>query len=769
MDLNLAEFLKIPSQPEKGESKVYDARGPLTSKKAIELLMEGKLGSKVCKFCLNLEPNMYEMGQIFEIAGKKGSCRVTVRDMVGSIYPFEILNEKELPQSICNKCLNRTISSYLFAQQIDRSERALQNFIEDMNNKFDKLDPLDRPKKRGRQKINPNSDTLYAACEFVYDYADPQMCLVNRGNDLKKDTINQLECPKCWRQFSSIELRMSHEIIHPASMWYCCRICGYSFPKYQGYRRHIRETHDAPVVIKNPTLACQCKCGNITGNYSEHLQHIEKHKFRTIMESMISGKMDKLCVICMGKEHGMVGLDMKLRLHGGYPEITGDRTLQSILNTTIPDITRPSQLTGTKICESCLDRVISTYLLIQQSHCIKSRLSNCMDHMINSLETVEGPNHKIFVEISSNLIMPKIESDIFDVDTDELKVEVLEDEFRIEESGSESENEANVKSDSLDSEYEVKVLKDNCQKQYAAKRNVHNKIAPLIPNGIDIKKDVCSEFLTFHGKKRKRFNVEGNVACLVCDKRFISNYFLMLHMKKHKYCDVGCPKCSHRFKSKFHAKEHIKKDHGVNAYILACGECGRSFKSESKLLEHETMHLRNKCRYCNKRFISYNRYIEHLQRHLIVIKRAEALRTKNHVCSICEMECGSNNELYIHINKHHLLLKPFCCDMCEKQFYGAKSLACHKRLHNLPSNETCTFCNKVMKNRRHFVVHLRKHLNTKPFNCPVCDVSFFCKSKKICHMVKSHGGKFVCKLCNSVFFKKTDLKYHRKINHKLFC
>lgn len=258
---------------------------------------------------------------------------------------LQISQESNIPDKICDKCLDHTISSYLFAQQCDHAERAMENCIQDIYDKVEHLDPLELPKKkRGRQKLNPNPNVIHACYENVMDYAEPQISLINRGSnkDTEQNVINPLECPRCWQEFSSIELLMHHEKIHPKSMWWHCRLCGTSFPKQTLYRRHLKESHPVGKPLPDPIktkMMCKCNvCGQISENYISHLQHLEKHKFKTLMHHMLNRKMDKLCVVCLEKGTEMVSLDNPLKLHGGYPEVTGDRSLYNILSTALPNV-----------------------------------------------------------------------------------------------------------------------------------------------------------------------------------------------------------------------------------------------------------------------------------------------------------------------------------------------------------------------------------------------------------------------------------------------
>lgn len=63
----------------------------LSTKKVVELLLDGTIRENVCKFCLKLSSPLYELDRIFKLAGKRALYKVTVRDMISSFYPFQVI------------------------------------------------------------------------------------------------------------------------------------------------------------------------------------------------------------------------------------------------------------------------------------------------------------------------------------------------------------------------------------------------------------------------------------------------------------------------------------------------------------------------------------------------------------------------------------------------------------------------------------------------------------------------------------------------------
>ncbi|XP_068624436.1 zinc finger protein 62-like [Battus philenor] len=757
---------------------------PLTTKEAVKFLLQGSLKWRVCRFCLTSTTTLSELDEIYEVASSGAIFQVSIREMIASFYPFQIGDDPNFPNKICNPCLDRAINSYLFTQQCERSERALRNCFNDINEKFDKLDPIEKVKRRGRQKLNPNHNVLHVDYKKVISYADPIINLVNLGASVEESSgeIGELECPKCWQVLPNIESFVNHEKIHPKSMWFNCRLCGKSFIKHSQYKKHLKQSHasakSADVII-DKKFTCN-ECGSTNEDYDAHLQHVEKHKFKYILEHLIERKMGDLCGVCMEKGSKMVELNETFYLHGGYPELTGEKTLATVLSSSIPEINTLHNYTGTKICEKCLNNALTSYIFVSKIRYLRNRLHTCISLMLESLDQIDDPENNVMVEIALDTILPLAEK-INDLEEDndsgnesKLKIDVLEDEFRIQIDSSEEES---VKSDEITIDEYKKQLFDELKKTiYPIKTETDtvkdtNKTVKLINgyqstkynNEVTPVKDVCSEFLTFK-KKKKSIRRKPKYTCPFCGKHFISDYFVKKHILKHVYMKIKCDICNEEFKSKFHLFEHKKISHASNndSYVT-CKTCDRGFKDNKKLLIHKRNHKKNICPLCSKMFISQSRFESHFQRHALKFKLHKNYDVQT--CSFCEKEASNENELSLHVNKSHLQIKPYNCDMCDKKFYTEYNLSSHKTVHSFYSKENCEFCDKVLNSRRDLVVHVRKHIGSKPHHCHVCRQSFYSEISQSNHMRKVHGGRFCCRLCKSMFNRKVDLKAHVNVAH----
>uniref|UniRef100_A0A2A4K791 RanBP2-type domain-containing protein n=1 Tax=Heliothis virescens TaxID=7102 RepID=A0A2A4K791_HELVI len=324
----------------KPREKALDHGEPLTTKVAVEYLLSGKLKTEVCRYCLKISPGLSELDQIMQIAGTGVLYKITIREMIACFYPFKVNENTEFPESICQRCVDKALNAYLFTQQCEQAERALHNCLIDIDEKLSKLDPIDRPKKRGRQKLKPNPNVLHVENKKVMDYAEPIRHLINLQTESlsNEPEWNEFECKKCWQVLPNLETLLNHEKIHPKTMWYNCRLCGKSFVKLNQLKKHHTQVHirGKQTTEADKTFKCR-ECGNVTENYDQHLQHIEKHKFKSVMEHLIEKKTDQLCLICLKKTTDLVELDKMVCIHGSCPELVGDKTLYSVLASTLPD------------------------------------------------------------------------------------------------------------------------------------------------------------------------------------------------------------------------------------------------------------------------------------------------------------------------------------------------------------------------------------------------------------------------------------------------
>ena len=109
------------------------------------------------------------------------------------------------------------------------------------------------------------------------------------------------------------------------------------------------------------------------------------------------------------------------------------------------------------------------------------------------------------------------------------------------------------------------------------------------------------------------------------------------------------------------------------------------------------------------------------------------------------------------------------CDICKKVFSTPINLRNHKLTiheHSFPFKCPHQNCNKMYSIATRLKVHMRTHLDKKPYVCETCGKSFVEKGNLKTH-IKFHSSQrpFKCNLCNKSYKTNGHLKDHIDIQH----
>uniref|UniRef100_A0A336KUQ3 CSON015391 protein n=1 Tax=Culicoides sonorensis TaxID=179676 RepID=A0A336KUQ3_CULSO len=88
----------------------------------------------------------------------------------------------------------------------------------------------------------------------------------------------------------------------------------------------------------------------------------------------------------------------------------------------------------------------------------------------------------------------------------------------------------------------------------------------------------------FHGP------VSDPVTCDICMKLFKNKYTLKEHRKIHFSETIKCKECDAVFALERYLKEHVKSVHNLSDPVI-CAECGKLFKTKTRLQYHRRQHL----------------------------------------------------------------------------------------------------------------------------------------------------------------------------------
>lgn len=194
---------------------------------------------------------------------------------------------------------------------------------------------------------------------------------------------------------------------------------------------------------------------------------------------------------------------------------------------------------------------------------------------------------------------------------------------------------------------------------------------------------------------------------------------------------------------------------------LICEICSKNFKSHPSLQTHYLSHTRITCPYCQKSLKNNSFYKTHLKTHTGTLKRS----FKTLHCIQCSYTTKNLPNLQSHINKNHLNIRPYICDVCKNSFYSKSNLIEHLQIHNKNKELICEFCGEHFSYKKTLNQHLNLHKGLRPYTCEICSRAFVTKSRKNEHAKKHQGKKFACDVCPKKFCLKKDLNKHSKVHN----
>uniref|UniRef100_A0A336M1T2 CSON007895 protein n=1 Tax=Culicoides sonorensis TaxID=179676 RepID=A0A336M1T2_CULSO len=247
--------------------------------------------------------------------------------------------------------------------------------------------------------------------------------------------------------------------------------------------------------------------------------------------------------------------------------------------------------------------------------------------------------------------------------------------------------------------------------------------------------------------------------CDLCQKGYKWKCYLKEHIEfMHLRIRYDCKLCD-KFYFKIDSLKCHEKSHNEKKYT--CDVCGTKFHNLNTIKRHLTsIHLRIKesCEICGKLF-----HPEHLKNHINRIH----LNIKPYSCEICKRKFSIKSEIVKHMNNIHLSESfrnrpdSIRCRYCTKYFMIEKLEDHIERKHK---KLQCHLCEKIYFNRDSFKHHMKLHESSK-FKCDFCENEFKTKSNLRDHILAVHlKQKSKCPICDKIF-NKSRLPRHIKIVH----
>ncbi|CAG2054839.1 unnamed protein product, partial [Timema podura] len=280
----------------------------------------------------------------------------------------------------------------------------------------------------------------------------------------------------------------------------------------------------------------------------------------------------------------------------------------------------------------------------------------------------------------------------------------------------------------------------------------------------------------------------GDVAfyrCGNCNKHFHSRYLFVRHRRIHT---GEKPFTCHRgFRMRQQLNSHVLLHTGEKPHI--CQFCSKSFRLSKTLKDHVLIHVNKgsyECAECGKHF-AQERYLKnHARSHRVNrvqdihlnpdtytghLFRAALLHAPLKVSHQANVKVNDVPPLLVKTEGEEEPLKELCSH-CGATFPRKSELATHITKDHSVDMFHCEMCDKILKNRKSFVVHIRAHGGSLVSHWSSTAGVKSCKGQKALSHTLMLGkdlpqANFFCSVCLKRFKTEISLKKHESLHGAL--
>ncbi|EIE88529.1 hypothetical protein G6F46_011629 [Rhizopus delemar] len=131
------------------------------------------------------------------------------------------------------------------SSKVVHQEQALDEFSELMHLSTPLSDTQDKPKKRGRKRMEERKKTKAYECPYCDHVSKRRYNLSTHIKTHDKNRVKAFECSQCFKRFDRRHDRDRHlATVHRTDRSFACKTCSVRFSRRDALDRHVEQQHD---------------------------------------------------------------------------------------------------------------------------------------------------------------------------------------------------------------------------------------------------------------------------------------------------------------------------------------------------------------------------------------------------------------------------------------------------------------------------------------------------------------------------------------------